>query len=301
MPWVVLYPLALAGPWVLRRCDSNENLEIGHRATTSVGTRRAVWRLWTWTIAGIVLLSLAPARRWYYFLPLLPVACLLMAVVALALGRRLMDRGGGLWIVLIAAHVVGLGAILPTMWFTQSPAVRPSTFVAWSIAAFSLAVAVAVIVRLRRAVSLPTEQAAIAAWSLWAVGLTAALVLGVAAETGALWGASRIARNDFARQVAILVPRDEPLAGWRRDSNIEVYHAKRAIPHLEGMDELQTLIDGRARAWVLVINKGRPLEAPPGWSMTTALHADFSDDVGDDDRLELRRLDRLPPTAEPRQ
>lgn len=296
IPWVAFYALALAAPWVLRLCAVNpQPLEPGSSPERG-GVPRAAWRTWCWVVVGMALLCLAPRRRWYYFLPLLPALCLLMALVGLTLGRWLRERGGDrLWALLVALHVVGVGALLPVMWFTEPPLTRPMASVAWGVAGVALVVAAVMFVLLRSGRAERSEREAGVMGSLGALGLVSALALGLAAQAGSLWGATRLERAAFASQVAVLVPRDERLVSWRQDSSIEVYHAKRAIPELDDAADLAAVLSERDRVWVLISSHYKPPTVPRGWAVTTALKADFSDEAGDNDRVELCRFDRLPP------
>ncbi|MEE9212890.1 MAG: hypothetical protein V3U29_09570, partial [Phycisphaeraceae bacterium] len=84
LPWVVLYPLMLALPW----------LEKSRR----LGGQPAIKFLWCVVIVVMGCLSLAWGRRSYYLLPILGPMALLMAAVALRIGRLLLQTGrAGLW------------------------------------------------------------------------------------------------------------------------------------------------------------------------------------------------------------
>lgn len=297
LPWVAFYALALAAPWVLRRCASSPQPTHPDTAPSRGQVPSAAWRMWCWVIFGMALLCLAPRRRWYYFLPLLPALCLLMAMVGLTLGRWLREQGANTWwAALVALHIVGVGALLPAMWLTEPPLTRPIASVAWGAAALALVAAAAVFVLLRGGRS--GREVGIT-WSLGVLGLISALVLGLAAQAGSLWGESRLKRDAFARDMAALVPRDEPLVGWKFDANIEVYHAKRAIPDLNDAAALTAVLSEHDRVWLLVSSHYKPPTVPPGWAVNTVLEADFSDEAGDNDRVELCRWGRLPVTVSP--
>ncbi|MEE9211670.1 MAG: hypothetical protein V3U29_03355, partial [Phycisphaeraceae bacterium] len=208
---------------------------------------------------------------------------LLMAAVALRIGRSLLETGrAGLWSALLKLHVVALIAAAAGLWLWKPQQIKPPT---WAVAGFVVVglifLAALSIRRVRRGMSV--EHSAVA------LTLFAALFMGTMSVHGTLWRAKRFDHRRFALRIASIVKPTDPLLGWWHAWDIERYYIDRNIPMLRDEAALASVIREHSFAWVLVDLDNVPV-LPDDLHKQVELRDDFSDPGDDDDRVELWRL-----------
>ncbi|MCC6679991.1 MAG: glycosyltransferase family 39 protein [Phycisphaeraceae bacterium] len=250
LPWVVMYPLLIAAPWLVRKRQ-----------------RSSVALLWWPMVVTMLLLSLAIGRRSYYMLPLMGPMGLLMAAGTLAVGRALIGtRHERTWRIVWIMHAVVLAAVIIAMRFA-APAMQAPPL--WTIC-LVVAVAIAVIVYRQRG---PQQLLAVTAVS--AMVFSFAMLF-----NGTAWGRSRYDQANFARTVAATVPRDQMLAVWSKQPwYTELYHARRPIELRQDVEQLVADVQREGQVWLLMkVDRRRQLKLPAGIAVKLILRESDEDD-----------------------
>jgi len=239
-PWFLLFPAAIAVLWRPGRCRD--------------GVRLIGWVC----LVTLIGLMFASKQRGYYALPLIPALALLLGaglLRVLALADRSQRLRAGFALVAGGHAIVAAVVLFVLGWRAGSsfPGTRLLLLVAApaAIVAFGLA-------RRLRPLPRPADNDARAA--VVAVWLTLfALALGAAA-----WKPQPAARAAFARQVAELVPADQPIYSATTRSNVVVFYGRRFITTLPPgpVGEALGAIDVR-RAYVILQARAIPALPSP--------------------------------------
>jgi 4-amino-4-deoxy-L-arabinose transferase-like glycosyltransferase len=236
-PWVAIYVLALASPWI-----------------REIRMTRSARLLWCIVVFSIAIMHITVNRRWYYLLPLTGALSGLMAWSAIAVGRAMIHAGlGWLWRVLAASHIVCLVALGAWYWRWRPDETRPSIVAVTAMTLLAIGILLSLFVsrRWRDSAASPAILATFAAL----------VFLMVVEARGSLWSNDRFARRDFSRAIAGLVPESVPLLGWFNDWQSEQYYLHRPIPTCRSARAIREAMRPTGVAWVLV-GSARPLDLP---------------------------------------
>jgi 4-amino-4-deoxy-L-arabinose transferase-like glycosyltransferase len=268
MPWVALYPLALAAPWLGRLKG------------------RAQIRLMWWVVAaGMLVLSLSLGRRWYYMLPLLGPVCVLMAAGAIEATRILQQRQQWrLWQSIMAAH--GACVVAAILWLALEQTDRQNASL--TVLFGAVALAGAVIVAMRRFWPIHQRAATFPAAALCL--LSAAVLIGATAR-GTLWRSNRFAHRELGWAIARHVAAGQEVLGWRQEFDIELYYGRTGIEVCDTADELSEEVADDEQTWLLVDARIEPPRWPANAHATMTSRVNYE---GIDGCLQLWRLTTRP-------
>ena len=229
MPWVILYPLAIAAPWIFKsKFDSRSRL------------------LWWLILVPMISLHISIGRRWYYLLPALAPLAILMAKFGLEGARILVDQGKDkLWRVIAVLHVLGLLAAIIVFRVTESELTAPPI----AGVVFLVIAAGTALLCMHHFRSKWQSQAQFA---FVAVLLVGSAFIAAAEIRSSLWDAKRFEQRRFARAVEQSVPANADLIAWTGDWAREVYYSRRSIPEFKDRAELQSHLQAPHEIYLLV-------------------------------------------------
>ena len=261
MPWLVLYPLAMALPLI-----KSAWIRDGNRL------------LWWILVTAMVGMSLSMGRRWYYLLPMIAPLALLMASGGLAIGRLLWESAYRLPARLVLAmHGAAFTGAVLWLWRVQPMEYQPPM---WGVAICVAAGAAAVVLAMTASSSVAMHRA----WA--AVVVAGAAFFAVAATNASLWGRTRRAHRDFSDRIQQFVLPHDPLVGWEDAWATTQYYVDRAIPEVDRPGELRDVVESAGTTWVLV-HSDEPITLPKSVSATMVMSMACD---GRDDALQLWRV-----------
>lgn len=230
LPWSVFYVLSLLYPW------------LGPRPR-----RPQAVILW-WTLL-LPLLLLAFTHRYFYMLPVVPVAAALAAAAAVHLVNRAVARGQVLsWKLILAGHAVALAVVAVVLSRRHVP---PSFAQLGTLTIVAAAVYLLWLFLPRKRPQPPSLP------SLAALACLGVVLFGTCGREALLWRNDRARLKAFLQEVAVIVPGNDTIAGWRDRWALATYYLQRNVPVLNQQDDLARLAapDG---LWLLVMPDERP-------------------------------------------
>lgn len=261
LPWVILYPLAIAAP-------------LFPFMKEHPGARMSWWLL----IVPLMLLHVSLGRRWYYMLPVMGPMAVLIAWGAVQVGRQLLADGRAyLWRIIWISHVIAL--ILAMAWLqrTAPPELRPPNWALWAVL---LAASAALILIVRN----PLTSPRMIGRDLVTVFAFGAVFYAAAAAKATIWRIDRLEDRGFSREVGNMVAEHDVLLGWQTDWEMVQYYNHRAIPSPMKTADLNALLRQALRAdeshpdrcvWLLV-NSKKPVKLPRPFQMKEVHRLDTS-------------------------
>ncbi len=250
LPWVVMYPLLIAAPWLVRKRQ-----------------RSSVSLLWWPLVVTMLLLSLAIGRRSYYLLPLMGPMGLMMAAGTLAVGRALIGtQHERTWRIVLIVHALAFVAVIIAMRFAAPATQEPPLWVIGLVV-----VAVVVVIALRQRRPAPLLIATTASATVFSFALL---------FNGSAWGDSRFEQAAFAQAVASTVPRDQILAVWSREQwYSELYYARRPIELRQDVEQLAADVQREGQVWLLMkADRRRQPKLPDSIALKQILRESDEDD-----------------------
>ena len=248
VPWIVLYVVALAAPWI-----------------REIKLPRGSRLLWWICIITIASLHLTLNRRWYYLLPAMAPLSVLMAWSSLAIGEALLERGRvWLWRAIVLLHIAAGPLILIYLYQRKAPMLQPSVLTMATLGAIA---AIAAAVLLARPPARESAQGA--ACGLVIAGVVSIALMVCAGLRATFWNVERYHRRDFALEVGRVLsgaePEGRPAVIGNQDAwQQEQYYLHRAIPSFDRPSELAAALREAVRSGkpvFLLTNSRKP--APP--------------------------------------
>jgi hypothetical protein len=192
-------------------------------------------------------------------LPAMGPLVILLAQVAVRVGRTLLShRQGAWWRGLLVAHCAGFGAAAVIM-ASRSVGKDQAQWLMACLAAIAAIVIAGLIWWMRS----PAQSRAMVSMSLCALAALALFV--TMAESKLLWRRRRFNEADFARAVAAQVKDGDPLAAWRWSWEVGIHYADRVIPVIKTPGRLNAALERAppGNYWIITHGEDRPPDQFP--------------------------------------